>query len=219
MGYITKAAIKRIALAIWVMVFLTGCQTAHKENHVNPYEGKGWYQEMEQIAINYRKDLHMEPGEKTDREVDRFLQALESTGSGTLTQPTTPDELNNIIDKSEEVGLFKQLAIQLDGVTLSKQTGPLAVEEQEEERTEANEGISPDTGKVSVIFLRGLSMEEILLTEPKIILGGLQELSLTTDRVLVYIVQDVAGFIPIYVVHNGHIFYNVFERLSESHPA
>lgn len=210
---------KGSTLALWVLLILMGCGTTTQDEQVNPYKGQGWYQEMEQIAINYRKDLHMEPGEKTDREVDRFLQALESTGSGTLTQPTTPDELNNIIDKSEEVGLFKQLAIQLDGVTLSKQTGPLAVEEKEEERTEANEGISPETGKVSVIFLRGLSMEEILLTEPKTILEGLQELSLTTDRVLVYIVQDVAGFIPIYVVHNGHIFYNVFERLSESHPA
>lgn len=210
---------KGSTLALWVLLILMGCGTTTQDEQVNPYKGQGWYQEMEQIAINYRKDLHMEPGEKTDREVDKFLQAIQESGEASLTQPTAPDELDKIINESEEVGLFKQLAIQLDGVTLSKQTGPLAVEEQEEERTEANEGISPETGKVSVIFLRGLSMEEILLTEPKTILGGLQELSLTTDRVLVYIVQDVVGFIPIYVVHNGHIFYNVFESLSESHPA
>lgn len=206
---------KGSTLALWVLLILMGCGTTTQDEQVNPYKGQGWYQEMEQIAINYRKDLHMEPGEKTDREVDKFLQAIQESGEASLTQPTAPDELDKIINESEEVGLFKRLAIQLDGVTLSKQTGPVVQqgeangESQGQEHTGANEETHTQPETLSVIFLHGLAMDEVLMTEPEDIKEGLQELSAKTDRVLVYVVQDVAGFIPIYVVHSGHVYYHV----------
>ena len=206
---------KGATLALWVLLVLMGCGTTTQDEQGNPYKGQGWYQEMEQIAINYRKDLHMEPGEKTDREVDKFLQAIQESGEASLTQPTAPDELDKIINESEEVGLFKRLAIQLDGVTLSKQTGPAVQqdeangESQGQEHTEANKETHTQPETLSVIFLHGLAMDEVLMTEPEDIKEGLQELSTKTDRVLVYVVQDVAGFIPIYVVHRGHVYYHV----------
>ena len=181
---------------------MVGCGTTQEDDVGNPYIGKGWYDKMEQIAINYRTDLG-EPSTSKEREVDRFLQSVQDTGAISLTEPTTPDELNDIIDATEGIPLFDRLTIQLDGVTLSQEASRGQVLEQGSNGDE-------DTGNLSVIFIHGLSMVDVLTTEPKEIEEGLLKLSGQTDRVLVYVVQDVAGFIPLYVVHKEQVYYNVF---------
>lgn len=194
--------VTKLSLLVSLIIIMVGCGTTQEEDVVNPYIGKGWYDKMEQIAINYRTDLG-EPSTGKEREVDRFLQSVQDTGAISLTEPTTPDELNTIIDATEGILLFDKLTIQLDGVTLSQEAS------QGQELEQESKG-DDDTGNLSVIFLHGLSMVDVLTTEPKEIEDGLLKLSEQTDRVLVYVVQDVAGFIPLYVVHKGQVNYNVF---------
>lgn len=194
--------VTKLSLLVSLLIIMVGCGTTQEEDVGNPYIGKGWYDKMEQIAINYRTDLG-EPDTGKEREVDRFLQSVQDTGAISLTEPTTPDELNEIIDATEGIPLFDKLTIQLDGVTLSQEASRGQVLEQ------GSNG-DDDTGNLSVVFLHGLSMVDVLTTEPKEIEEGLLKLSGQTDRVLVYVVQDVAGFIPLYVVHKEQVYYNVF---------
>lgn len=194
--------VTKLSLLVSLIIIMVGCGTTQEELGDNPYKGKGWYETMEQVAINYRKDLADDPDTTGEREVDRFLQSVQDTGSERLPEPITPDELNDIIDKTEGIPLFDKITIQLDGVTLSQTASRGQVLEQGTK--------DEDTGNLSVVFLHGLSMVDVLTTEPKEIEEGLLKLSGQTDRVLVYVVQDVAGFIPLYVVHKGHVYYNVF---------
>ena len=194
--------VTKLSLLVSLIIIMVGCGTTQEDDVGNPYVGKGWYDKMEQIAINYRTDLG-EPSTSKEREVERFLQSVQDTGEISLTEPTTSDELNDIIDATEGIPLFDRLTIQLDGVTLSQEASQDQVLEQESNGGE-------DTGNLSVVFLHGLSMVDVLTTEPKEIEEGLLKLSGQTDRVLVYVVQDVAGFIPLYVVHNEQVYYNVF---------
>lgn len=194
--------VTKLSLLVSLIIIMVGCGTTQEDDVGNPYIGKGWSDTMEQIAINYRTDLG-EPSTGKEREVDRFLQSVQDTGEISLTEPTKPDELNDIIDATEGIPLFDKLTIQLDGVTLSQEASQGQVLEQESKGDD-------DTGNLSVIFLHGLSMVDVLTTEPKEIEEGLLKLSEQTDRVLVYVVQDVAGFIPLYVVHKGQVYYNVF---------
>lgn len=195
--------VTKLSLLVSLIIIMVGCGTTQEELGDNPYKGKGWYETMEQIAINYRTDLAGEPSTGKEREVERFLQSVQDTGAISLTEPTTPDELNNIIDATEGIPLFDKLTIQLDGVTLSQTARRGQVLEQGTKDGD-------NTENLSVVFLHGLSMGDVLLTDPEDIEEGLLKLSGQTDRVLVYVVQDVAGFIPLYVVHKGHVYYNVF---------
>lgn len=194
--------VTKLSLLVSLIIIMVGCGTTQEELGDNPYKGKGWYETMEQVAINYRKDLADDPDTTGEREVDRFLQSVQDTGSEHLSEPITPDELNDIIDKTEGIPLFDTLTIQLDGVTLSQTTSRGQVLEQGTK--------DEDTGNLSVVFLHGLSMVDVLTTNPEDIEEGLLKLSGQTDRVLVYVVQDVAGFIPLYVVHKEQVYYNVF---------
>lgn len=194
--------VTKLSLLVSLIIIMVGCGTTQEELGDNPYKGKGWYETMEQVAINYRKDLADDSDTTGEREVDRFLQSVQDTGSEHLSEPITPDELNDIIDKTEGIPLFDTLTIQLDGVTLSQTTSRGQVLEQGTK--------DEDTGNLSVVFLHGLSMVDVLTTNPEDIEEGLLKLSGQTDRVLVYVVQDVAGFIPLYVVHKEQVYYNVF---------
>lgn len=199
---------KAIVLAV-VAMLLTGCGQGvttstpptgnNSQTTSNPYEGVGWSSDMEDIAIRYRQDMGDAKG---GREVDKFMEALVQTNNDSLSQPLTPEELDTVTNITDDITLFSETIIQLDGVTLNSESDTLQ-EVSEGERTNHE-------GNLSVVFLHGLVMDEVLELKPEQIEQALQELSGQTERVLVFVVRDGAGFIPLYVVNKKDTVYTAF---------